>query len=60
MYNDTCGILNYTNEEDSGRLCAQMKPINGSELFQYMLRVRFEDLSGQEIYFDSNGDPPAR
>ncbi|KAL1237470.1 Metabotropic glutamate receptor 5 [Trichinella pseudospiralis] len=54
MYNDLC-----KGSKEKG-LCEAMTPVDGTVLFQYMLKTMFRDPSGQEIYFDANGDPPAR
>uniref|UniRef100_A0A5S6QBM5 G_PROTEIN_RECEP_F3_4 domain-containing protein n=1 Tax=Trichuris muris TaxID=70415 RepID=A0A5S6QBM5_TRIMR len=54
MYKDMC-----TGYIAKG-VCPAMVPVDGSKLFQYMLKTEFRDFSGQSIYFDSNGDPPAR
>ncbi|KRY16441.1 Metabotropic glutamate receptor 5 [Trichinella patagoniensis] len=54
MYNDLC-----KGSKEKG-LCDAMTPVDGTVLFQYMLKTMFRDPSGQEIYFDANGDPPAR
>ncbi|CDW57919.1 glutamate receptor, metabotropic 5 [Trichuris trichiura] len=54
MYKDVC-----TGYIAKG-VCPAMVPVDGSKLFQYMLKTEFSDLSGQSIYFDKNGDPPAR
>ncbi|KRX87399.1 Metabotropic glutamate receptor 5, partial [Trichinella pseudospiralis] len=50
MYNDLC-----KGSKEKG-LCEAMTPVDGT----YMLKTMFRDPSGQEIYFDANGDPPAR
>ncbi|KHJ44024.1 MIF4G domain protein [Trichuris suis] len=54
MYKDVC-----TGYIAKG-VCPAMVPVDGSKLFQYMLKTEFRDFSGQSIYFDKNGDPPAR
>ena len=49
----------YDKCPDNKTLCEEMKNINGTILYKYMLNVTFVDQFGQEMYFDSNGDPPA-
>ncbi|XP_002665785.3 metabotropic glutamate receptor 1 isoform X1 [Danio rerio] len=45
--------------EHSG-LCEAMDPIDGSKLLDYLLKTSFSGVSGEEIYFDVNGDSPGR
>lgn len=51
MYNDRC--------RDNTTMCTEMLAINGTLLYKYMINVTFVDQFKQEMYFDSNGDPPA-
>ncbi|KAM9704485.1 metabotropic glutamate receptor 1 isoform 2-T3 [Menidia menidia] len=41
-------------------LCEAMDPIDGSKLLDYLLKTSFRGVSGEEIYFDQNGDTPGR
>uniref|UniRef100_A0A7N9AWU9 Metabotropic glutamate receptor 1 n=1 Tax=Mastacembelus armatus TaxID=205130 RepID=A0A7N9AWU9_9TELE len=41
-------------------LCRAMDPIDGSKLLDYLLKTSFGGVSGEEIYFDENGDTPGR
>ncbi|XP_061602335.1 metabotropic glutamate receptor 1 isoform X2 [Cololabis saira] len=41
-------------------LCEAMDPIDGSKLLDYLLKSSFRGVSGEEIYFDENGDTPGR
>lgn len=41
-------------------LCHAMDPIDGSKLLDYLLKTSFRGVSGEEIYFDENGDTPGR
>ncbi|KAK1889356.1 Metabotropic glutamate receptor 1 [Dissostichus eleginoides] len=41
-------------------LCEAMDPIDGSKLLDYLLKTSFKGVSGEDIYFDQNGDTPGR
>ncbi|KAM7367864.1 hypothetical protein PAMP_014133 [Pampus punctatissimus] len=41
-------------------LCEAMDPIDGSKLLEYLLKTSFGGVSGEDIYFDENGDTPGR
>ncbi|KAM3861429.1 LOW QUALITY PROTEIN: metabotropic glutamate receptor 1-like [Diretmus argenteus] len=41
-------------------LCEAMDPIDGSKLLDYLLKTSFRGVSGEEVYFDQNGDTPGR
>uniref|UniRef100_A0A8C5I438 Metabotropic glutamate receptor 1 n=1 Tax=Gouania willdenowi TaxID=441366 RepID=A0A8C5I438_GOUWI len=41
-------------------LCEAMDPIDGSKLLDYLLKTSFTGVSGEDIYFDQNGDTPGR
>ncbi|XP_053701745.1 metabotropic glutamate receptor 1b isoform X2 [Synchiropus splendidus] len=41
-------------------LCDAMKPIDGSHLLDFLLRTTFTGVSGEDIWFDENGDSPGR
>nr|XP_057912520.1 metabotropic glutamate receptor 1b [Doryrhamphus excisus]XP_057912521.1 metabotropic glutamate receptor 1b [Doryrhamphus excisus] len=41
-------------------LCDAMKPVDGSRLLDFLLRTSFAGVSGEDIWFDDNGDSPGR
>uniref|UniRef100_A0A8C9VXH6 Metabotropic glutamate receptor 5 n=1 Tax=Scleropages formosus TaxID=113540 RepID=A0A8C9VXH6_SCLFO len=41
-------------------LCDAMKPIDGSKLLDFLLKASFVGVSGEEVWFDENGDSPGR
>uniref|UniRef100_A0A3Q2Q6G2 Glutamate metabotropic receptor 1 n=1 Tax=Fundulus heteroclitus TaxID=8078 RepID=A0A3Q2Q6G2_FUNHE len=41
-------------------LCDNMKPIDGSHLLDFLLKTSFTGVSGEDIWFDENGDSPGR
>lgn len=41
-------------------LCDNMKPIDGSHLLDFLLKTTFTGVSGEDIWFDENGDSPGR
>ncbi|XP_028653717.1 metabotropic glutamate receptor 1-like isoform X2 [Erpetoichthys calabaricus] len=41
-------------------LCEAMTPIDGSKLLEFLLKTSFIGISGEEIWFDENGDSPGR
>lgn len=41
-------------------LCDAMKPIDGSHLLDFLLKTTFMGVSGEDIWFDENGDSPGR
>ena len=45
---------------DQPGLCEAMDPIDGSKLLGYLLKTSFRGVSGEEVYFDQNGDTPGR
>ncbi|XP_037306152.1 metabotropic glutamate receptor 1 isoform X1 [Pungitius pungitius] len=56
------GLHDMHNELCPGQpgLCEAMDPIDGSKLLDYLLKTSFRGVSGEEIYFDQNGDTPGR
>ncbi|XP_014474152.1 PREDICTED: metabotropic glutamate receptor 2-like [Dinoponera quadriceps] len=52
MHHDLC--------QGRAGLCDAMKPTNGTKLLQYLRKVDFKGLSGDEFRFDKDGDGPAR
>ncbi|XP_023695025.2 metabotropic glutamate receptor 1b isoform X1 [Paramormyrops kingsleyae] len=41
-------------------LCEAMDPIDGSKLLDFLLKTSFTGVSGEEVWFDENGDTPGR
>uniref|UniRef100_A0A4W5RP08 Metabotropic glutamate receptor 1 n=1 Tax=Hucho hucho TaxID=62062 RepID=A0A4W5RP08_9TELE len=41
-------------------LCEAMDPIDGSQLLEFLLRTSFTGVSGEDVWFDENGDTPGR
>lgn len=41
-------------------LCENMKPVDGSHLLDFLLKTSFAGVSGEDIWFDENGDSPGR
>nr|XP_023692942.1 metabotropic glutamate receptor 1 isoform X1 [Paramormyrops kingsleyae]XP_023692951.1 metabotropic glutamate receptor 1 isoform X1 [Paramormyrops kingsleyae] len=45
---------------DGPGLCAAMRPLDGSKLLDFLLKTTFNGVSGEDVYFDENGDTPGR
>nr|XP_057943509.1 metabotropic glutamate receptor 5-like [Doryrhamphus excisus] len=41
-------------------LCESMRPIDGRQLLEFLMRTNFTGVSGEIIHFDQNGDSPGR
>ncbi|XP_016296320.1 metabotropic glutamate receptor 1-like [Sinocyclocheilus anshuiensis] len=41
-------------------LCDAMDPIDGSKLLDFLLKTSFTGVSGEDVWFDENGDLPGR
>ncbi|KAJ7990804.1 hypothetical protein DPEC_G00290710 [Dallia pectoralis] len=41
-------------------LCDAMDPIDGSQLLEFLMRTSFTGVSGEDVWFDENGDTPGR
>ncbi|KAJ8353215.1 hypothetical protein SKAU_G00207820 [Synaphobranchus kaupii] len=41
-------------------LCNAMDPVDGSKLLDFLLKTSFAGVSGEEVWFDENGDTPGR
>ncbi|XP_006008593.1 metabotropic glutamate receptor 1 [Latimeria chalumnae] len=41
-------------------LCDAMKPIDGSKLLEFIIKTTFFGISGEDVWFDENGDSPGR
>ncbi|XP_077094906.1 metabotropic glutamate receptor 1b isoform X1 [Siphateles boraxobius] len=41
-------------------LCEAMDPIDGSKLLDFLLKTSFTGVSGEDVWFDENGDSPGR
>uniref|UniRef100_A0A8C6TD51 Metabotropic glutamate receptor 1 n=1 Tax=Neogobius melanostomus TaxID=47308 RepID=A0A8C6TD51_9GOBI len=41
-------------------LCEAMQPVDGSLLLDSLLRTSFRGVSGEDVWFDDNGDSPGR
>uniref|UniRef100_A0A673GWI8 Metabotropic glutamate receptor 5 n=1 Tax=Sinocyclocheilus rhinocerous TaxID=307959 RepID=A0A673GWI8_9TELE len=39
-------------------LCDAMRPIDGAKLLEFLMKTNFSGVSGENIYFDENGDSP--
>ncbi|XP_035276047.1 metabotropic glutamate receptor 1b isoform X2 [Anguilla anguilla] len=41
-------------------LCDAMDPVDGRKLLEFLLKTSFAGVSGEEVWFDENGDTPGR
>ncbi|KAG7465731.1 hypothetical protein MATL_G00156550 [Megalops atlanticus] len=41
-------------------LCDAMNPVDGSKLLDFLLKTSFTGVSGEDVWFDENGDSPGR
>ncbi|XP_071780753.1 glutamate receptor, metabotropic 5a [Centroberyx gerrardi] len=41
-------------------LCDAMRPIDGRQLLEFLMKTNFTGVSGETIHFDQNGDSPGR
>ncbi|XP_042564575.1 metabotropic glutamate receptor 5-like [Clupea harengus] len=41
-------------------LCAAMRPVDGAQLLDFLMKTNFTGVSGEAILFDQNGDSPGR
>ncbi|KAM9846404.1 glutamate receptor, metabotropic 5a [Aulostomus maculatus] len=41
-------------------LCESMRPIDGRQLLEFLMKTNFTGVSGEVIHFDHNGDSPGR
>ncbi|XP_043924754.1 metabotropic glutamate receptor 1 [Protopterus annectens] len=41
-------------------LCDAMKPIDGSQLLEFLFKATFTGISGEDVWFDEHGDSPGR
>ncbi|XP_010876824.1 metabotropic glutamate receptor 1b isoform X3 [Esox lucius] len=41
-------------------LCEAMDPVDGSQLLEFLMRTSFTGVSGEDVWFDENGDTPGR
>jgi metabotropic glutamate receptor 5 len=44
----------------SSGMCKAMSPVRGALYKEYLLNVSMTTYSNESLYFDGNGDPPAR